>query len=177
MTAFQYAVLQYVPDPARQECLNVGIVVAIPGSASAEVRILRKADAARLKWLGAKDDIKFLDDLADDLAHPGAPPGGTAADVLARAHAEWGGTVRVSELRAALHDDVQGLCKELYQRYVAHPRPRKQAAYRDRAAARRTVSAALRLGLPKEAVQKRVPVQGRYELHKFDLGVKNGTLL
>ncbi len=177
MTAFQYAVLQYMPDPARQECLNVGIVVAIPGSAAAEVRILKKPDIARLKWLGAQDDIKFLDDLADDLSHPFVHPGGTAAEVLARAHAEWGGTVRVSELRAALHDDVQDLCDELYHRYVANPRTRRKASYRDRAAARRTVAAALREGLPREAVQTRVTVPGRYEPHKFDLGLGNGTLL
>ena len=177
MTAFQYAVLQYVPDPVRQECLNVGVVVAIPGSAAAAVRVLKKPEASRLKWLGAKDDVKFLDDLADDLSHPEVPPGATAADVLARAHTEWGGTVRVSELRAALHDDAQDLCDELYSRYVANPRTRKRAAYRDRAAARRTVANALREGLPKEAVQVRVTVPGHYETHKFDLGVRNGVLL
>jgi hypothetical protein len=177
MTAFQYAVLQYVPDPVRQESLNVGVVVAIPGSDTAAVRMLKKPEAARLKWLGVKDDIQFLDDLADDLSHPEVPPGGTAADVLARAHTEWGGTVRVSELRAALHDDVQDLCDELYSRYVANPRTRKRAAYRDRAAARRTVATALREGLPKEAVQTRVTVPGRYEAHRFDLGLRNGKLL
>jgi len=177
MTAFQYAVLKYVPDPARQECLNVGVVVAIPGEATAEVRTLRKTEANRLKWLGVKDDIRFLDDLADDLTHPRVPAGGTAADALRRAHTEWGGTIRVSELRAALHDDVEDLCEELYVQYVANPRTRKPVTYRDRAAARRTVAAALREGLPKEAVQTRVTVPGRYAPRKFDLGIGNGTLL
>ncbi len=177
MTAYQYAVLQYVPDPVRQESVNVGVVVAIPGSATAEVRVLKTPDAARLKWLGFKDDVEFLHDVAEDLSRPMAPPGGTAADVLASAHVEWGGTTRVTELRAALHDDPHDLCEELYGRYVANPRTHRRAAYRDRRAARRTVTTALRERLPREAVEPHVRVPGRYEEHKFDLGLRNGHLL
>lgn len=177
MTAYQYAVLRYVPDPARQESVNVGVVVAVPDSDSAEVRTLRKADASRLKWLGVKDDIAFLQDLADDLAHPPLPPGATLADVLASAHTDWGGTIRVSELHAALHDDAADLCEELYDRYVANPRTRRAPAYRDRRAVRRTVTTALQAKLPKEAIRHRPRVPGRHEEHKFDLGLGNGRLL
>ncbi len=177
MTAYQYAVLQYVPDPVRQESVNVGVVVAIPGSGSAEVRVLKRPDAARLKWLGFKDDVNFLHDVAEDLSQPRVPPGATAADVLASAHTEWGGTIQVTELRAALHDDPHDLCEELYSRYVANPRTHRRAAYRDRGTARRKVTKALRERLPKEAVAPRVKVQGRYEEHKFDLGLRNGNLL
>lgn len=91
MTAYQYAVLQYVPDPERQESVNVGVVVAVPGSAAAEVCVLKRSDATRLKWLGVKDDIKFLHDVADDLSRPRVPEGGTAADALRSAHTDWGG--------------------------------------------------------------------------------------
>lgn len=177
MTAFQYAVLQYMPDPARQECVNVGVVVDIPGSDSAEVRMLKRADAARLKWLGVKDEIKFLDDLAEDLSHPRVPQGGSVADALDRAHTDWGGTIRVTALRAALHEEAHDLCEELYARYVANPRARRHPTYRDRRTARRKVTAALRGRLPREAVQPRVSVPGRFEEHKFDLGLRNESLL
>jgi hypothetical protein len=178
VTAYQFAVLQYMPDAARQETVNVGVVVAIPGTSDAEVRMLKKADAARLKWLGVKDDMGFLHDVAEDLAHPRRPPGGTtAADALVLARSEWGGTIRVSELHAALHDDPADLCDELYNRYVANPRTRRPPAYRDRSAVRRTVSTALRKNFPKEAIQPGAKVPGRYEPHRFDLGLANGRLL
>ncbi len=178
MTAYQYAVLQYMPDAARQETVNVGVVVTIPDSATAEVRTLKKADAPRLKWLGVKDDIGFLHDLAEDLAHPRLPAGGkTAADALALAASEWGGTIRVSQLHAALHDDPADLCDELYDRYVANPRTKRAPAYRDRRAVRRTVTTALERRIPREAIRARASVPGRHEPHKFDLGLGNGRLL
>jgi hypothetical protein len=177
MTAYQFAVLQYMPDAIRQETINVGVAVAIPGAACAEVRVLKQPDAARLKWLGVKDDIEFLRQIAGDLREPAVPTGGTAADALVLAHTDWGGTIRVSELRAALHDDARELCDELYQRYVANPRTRRRSEYRDRGTARRQVRKALRERLPKESVQPAVQVNGRFEEHKFDLGVGNGQLL
>jgi hypothetical protein len=178
MTAYQFAVLQYMPDAIRQECLNVGVAVALPGQASAEVRVLRKPDAARLKWLGFKDDIEFLHQVAADLSDPAVPTAGaTAADALAAAHTEWGGTIRVSELRAALHDDPRELCEDLYRRYVSNPRTHRRAAYRDRGIARRQVGKALRERLPAHYVQAKVLVPGHFERHKFDLGIGNGQLL
>jgi hypothetical protein len=173
MTAYQFAVLRYVPDAERQESVNVGVVVAAPDSSDAEIRILKAADAARLKWLGIRDDIAFLHDIADDLTHPDR----RAADALMHAHLEWGGTVQVSELHAALHDDPGDLCEELYNRYVANPRTRQAAAYRDKRAVRRTVTASLRAKLPPEAIRRNAVVTGRHEPHKFDLGVGSGRLL
>lgn len=167
MTAYRFAVLRYVPDAERQETVNVGVVVAAPGSHDAEVRVLKAADASRLKWLGVKDDIGFLHDIADDLSHPGT----VAADALVRARKEWGGTIQVSELHAALHDDPGDLCEELYNRYVANPRTKQAPAYRDRRAVRRTVTTSLLAAkLPKEAIKRNPVVGGRHEPHKFDLG-------
>lgn len=173
MTAYQYAVIKYVPDAARQETVNVGVVVAIPDSPSAEVRVLKRADATRLKWLGIKDDTGFLQDIADDLAHPSI----VAADALARARLEWGGTIQVSELHAALHDDPADLCDELYNRYVANPRTKQTPTYRDRRAVRRTVTTSLRAKLPREAIRPNAAVPGKHAPHKFDLGLGNGHLL
>jgi Protein of unknown function (DUF3037) len=177
MTAYQFAVLQYVPDPVRQESVNVGVIVAAPGASTAEVRILKTQDTARLKWLGFKDDVGFLHDVADDLARPTVANGVTISDVLTTAHQQWAGTIRVTELRAALHDDPRDLCEELYGRYVANPRTRRRPAYRDRRAARRKVTTALRGQLPREAVKPQVKVPGHYEAHPFDLGLYNGHLL
>ena len=173
MTAYQFAVLKYVPDAVRHETVNVGVVVAIPGSPTAEVRVLLKAEANRLKWLGISDDIAFLQDIADDLTHPGM----VAVEALTRAHLEWGGTIRVSELHAALHDDPADLCDELYNRYVANPRTKQAPSYRDRRAVKRTVTTSLRAKLPGEVIKPNAIVPGRHEPHKFDLGLGNGRLL
>lgn len=176
MTAFQYAVLQFVPDPARLESINVGVIVADPASGTPAVRTLKKADAARLKWLGASDDIGFLTDIADDLSQPRDGAAATIA-LLTAARQQWNSTLRVSELRAALHEDAEELCEELYNRYVANPRTKRHAAYRDRGAVRRRVTNAFRVLLPKEAVRPQVKVRGNLDTYKFDVGLGNGHLL
>jgi len=176
MTAYQFAVLRFMPDALRQETLNVGVIVVAPEPQSAVFRVLPKADA-RLKSLGFDNNIDFLQDVARGLAHPTSQPGRTVTDALSIAHTEWGGTVRVSELRAVLHDDANQLCDELFDRYVANPRTRRKPAYRDRRVARQRVTKALRARLTPEVVQAAPHVSGRFEQHKFDLGLRNGRLL
>ncbi|HZD68422.1 MAG TPA: DUF3037 domain-containing protein [Actinomycetes bacterium] len=179
MTAYRFAILRYVPDPVRQEAINVGVVVASAEPSRIAVRVLQRREAARLKWLGFDDDIEFLQDLAEEMR--ASPPFGSERtwnpETLERAHREWGGTVRVSEVRAALHDNADRLCEELYARYVANPRTRQPSTYRDRRAARARVSRALRDRLLGETVQAAPTVQGHFEEHRFDFGLGNGQPL
>jgi hypothetical protein len=179
MTAYRFAVLRYVPDPVRQETLNVGVVVASSEPWRIAVRVLHRREAARLKWLGLDDDIEFLQDLAEEIG--ASPQLGREpiwnAEMLERAHQEWGGTVRVSEVRAALHDNAERLCEELYARYVANPRTRRPHAYRDRREARRRVSRALLARLSRETVKEKPTAKGRFEDHRFDYGLGNGQIL
>lgn len=126
MTAYRFVILRYVPDPVRLEMINVGVVVISEEPWHLAVRVLPRSDAGRLKWLGMDDDIDFLQDLAKEMRS--SPTLGSESawgvEMLERAHREWGGTIRASEMRAALHDDADRLCRELYARYVADPRAR-----------------------------------------------------
>jgi hypothetical protein len=179
MTAFRFAILRYVPDPVRQETINVGVVVASDEPSRNAVRVLQRTEGRRLKWLGFDDDIEFLGDLADEMRSTALSDGERLWNIeaLERAHKDWGGTVRVSEMRAALHDNADQLCDELYARYVASPRVKRPSSYRDRRTARRMVSSALRQRLPKRVVKTRLIVRGRFEEHRFDIALGNGTPL
>lgn len=176
MTAYQFALIRYVPDAIRQEFLNVGVVVASSSPPHAVVRTLPKREAARLKWLGFHDNVDFLRDLERDLIRS-VSGGRDLSDLLTIAHTEWGGTVRISELRAALHEDPRRLCDDLYKRYVVSPRKRQEPAYRDRRFARQRVTKVLRDRLPRASIQSALRVEGRFEDHKFDIGLRNGHLL
>jgi len=173
VTAYRFAILRYVPDPVRQEAINVGVVVMSGEPSRIAVRMLQRTDASRLKWLGMGGDMDFLQDLAAELGDARS----WSPEVLERAHREWGGTVRVSEVRAALHDDADRLCDELYSRYVAKPRRKRASTYRDRRDARRMVQQALLARLPKGAVRAKPTKQGRFEEHRFDYGLGNGQIL
>jgi hypothetical protein len=172
--AYQFALLLYMPDAIRQEQLNVGVAVALPDSPHAIVRTMRKSEAARLKWLGFKDDLSFLSDVREDLSEV---RGRTSVDALRAAHQSWGGTIRVSDLRGALHSDPKMLCDELYVRYVANPRTKAEPGYRDRGVAKRRVSMILKRNLRSDAVRPKVAVPGLYDTHRFDYGLQNGQVL
>ena len=59
MTAYRFAILRYVPDPVRQEAINVGVVVMSGEPSRIAVRMLQRTDASRLKWLGMGGDMDY----------------------------------------------------------------------------------------------------------------------
>lgn len=175
MTGFRYSVVRFMPDPTRQEFMNVGVVVA-QDSHGPLVRLASAAESiSRAKCLGYSGGFDFLDAIKSDVLGWGT----NATSALAMASHEWGGTVRFSEVRGVLHDDPAALCDDLYQRYVESPSTRalRSPHVRDRNFARRMVRDSLRSYLPKDVVKASTAVAGRVESHKFDAAVQNGSLL
>jgi len=182
--AFRYAIVRYVPDPVREEQVNIGVVVAREDPPYFAARFLRPNQTGRLKRLGITDDFRFIRDLAAEMsASEGERLIGGAWDLasLEVAASEWANTVQLSPLRTALHERPEILVDSLFARYVADPRPRKTRA-RDRRWVRRRVRSGLRQRLlelrpeiaPAQVIRTGTSIDGEFESHSFDFSLANG---
>jgi len=52
MAEYAYSLVQYVPDPAREERMNVGVVVASPAGDFLAAKLATQRDLGRLRRLG-----------------------------------------------------------------------------------------------------------------------------
>lgn len=195
MASYSYSLLQYVPDPVRNERINVGVLLV--GEDENEPffngRILNKPAWGRLRRLGYDHDFEFLADLQRDMAArvigpdelPKVNPDAWTIDQLLEISRSWAGTIQATAPRPVVHTSKpMALLADLYGRYVADPAPTKKRA-RDR----RYVNNRIRTGL-KSVVSELQPslnlasylfsrpkVNGRLDAHQFDFMIKNGKPL
>jgi hypothetical protein len=184
--AFRYAIVRYVPDPVREEQINVGVVVARDDPPYFGARFLRTTQTGRLKRLGPTSDFRFIRELAAEMsASEGARLIGGPWDLAAleAAVSEWANTIQFSTLRTALHERPDLLIDTLYARYVADPRPPRKRA-RDRRWIRQRLRTGLRQRLvelrpevlPADVIRTGTPIEGEFESHTFDFSLANGEI-
>lgn len=190
MTEYAYAVVQFVPDPMRDERINVGIVVVSPSDDFFSGRMATSRDLGRLRRLGVAFETGPFQDLARSFQRSARSPeqlgidGPWSYEALRQASVEWGGTLQLTPVRPVLHDQPDLLLTELYGRLVADPAPRRGRA-RDRRWVNRRVRERLRGALadhlpgvdPDEHIQRNVDVAGQVASHRFDFELVNGRPL
>jgi hypothetical protein len=179
-----YTVVQYVPDPIRDERANVGVVVF--GDDRIRTRFLQ--NWARVKQFGS-EDISFLQDFArraKSWSDPEVPLPGLAEAVrldeqgLRAIAGRWMNTVQFTEPRASLLDPEE-LLQEMSARMLEEP-TRRQVSYRDRRVAgkiaRESVRDALKNRVGKNWRQHLKPaahrLEGQLDQHSFDVVIANG---
>src|SRR2546427_238547 len=125
-----YSVVQYVPDPTRDERINVGIVVASEDGTIGRAKFPK--DWSRVRQFG-REDVTFLRDFANSLerdlrAQLQLMPNGERwhLDSLQRFSAEWQNSIQISEPRVSSLSPEQ-LVDEMYERLVKEPPPRHHA--------------------------------------------------
>jgi hypothetical protein len=192
MSAYQYSVVRFVPDPVRGESVNVGVVVAGEDPQFFGSRFLDPRRSGRVRKLALTDDLSFINDLAIEMRPPDEsgpeqpslePLRAWTLSDLEKAAAEWGNTIQFSELRPALHEKPEQFVDELFQRYVANPRPKGSRA-RSKRWVRRRVTTALGEALaeslpdadPSEVLRHDVSVVGKFETHEFDYSLRDHGL-
>jgi hypothetical protein len=190
MSTFKFSVVQYVPDALRQERLNIGVVLASVDPPALEARFLTRREVSRLKSLGFEDDFSYIQDLAAEINSVsigalGLNYGSHTWDLTAVTSAakEWSNTIQFTELRAALGGEPQALLNQLFEKYVAAPKHRKEPKVRDKAWAKGLFSKNLR-----DTIRKRLPrhdlsamvqlnhkARGKYGEHRFDYALHVGS--
>jgi hypothetical protein len=190
LTQIRYSVVQYMPDPIRQEVFNVGVVVAQGEQVVAKV--VPTSQANRLKALGYDRDLAFLKDLEGELnrgtrhEQVELPEGQTAWTVadLERAAKEWGGTIRFSPMRPGRIQADRDPLEVMYAKIVPTRIPIARGP--NRSSVKRRVREGLVRVLsrryaneadPKGLIHSSQRVRGKLEEHVFDYGIANGKPL
>ena len=173
MSAY-YCVIQYVPDPVKDERINAG-VVAFSGD---QVRARFVREWWRVQRFGERS-ISFLRDLARQLQEAENGSSEFNEAVIRRMAGTWMNSVQFSEPRGSLLN-LEELLEDASQRFLHDRKPGKPRP-RDRRAAAKLAATAISDALEaiggKEArtlLKRNRAVPGRIEEHKFDVAVGNG---
>jgi hypothetical protein len=179
-----YSVVQFVPDPIRDERMNFGVVVFDDDV----VRCQFLRDWGRLSTF-SQSDVSFLREFAESMqaASPGQPslladsPIWTP-DAIREAAGRWMNSIQMTQPRASTLD-TEALLPRMSERFLPQPIHRRRQ-FRDRRAAiglaRSNLGAALdAVSAPDKeiVIAQHVEIDGALGQHTFDLGLRNGRLL
>jgi hypothetical protein len=180
-----YSVVQFVPDPIRDERLNFGVVVFDEDV----VRCHFLRDWARLRTF-SKSDVSFLRDFAESMQASCRQQPSLLAEqqptwtpeAIREAAGRWVNSIQMTQPRASTLD-ADALLPRMSERYLP-PVTHRRRPFRDRRAAiglaRSNLADALDAVSAHDkgiAITQHVEINGALGHHKFDLGLKNGHLL
>jgi hypothetical protein len=182
--ATHYVVLQYLPNPASGERVNIGIIAyndtggvvrflsrwervrAFAGSDVSFLKELTQAVVARVDSLTAAVRNKFVEQFQ--------------ASDIERWASRWSHSVEFTPPRASTLAPER-LLNDLCGRLLTDPAPEKKVG-RDRAAAARVAIFGLREALgakvgdkAEKLLRRNYRLEGKHQRHKFDAGVANGV--
>lgn len=185
--------IQVVPDPVRDERINVGVVAWDAERGRGAVKFSRSRQ--RLHAIGV-DDTAFVSEFQSwlsaliprsrrrrsmqlKLVDDGRET--WSLETMQSAASEWGGMIRLSEPRAARGSDVAALADSVYNRSVFVHRANVDPDS-GRQAIRRSAASLVRSALnerfgeePPLDTSVSYDLQGRVSSHQFDVVMTNGT--
>jgi hypothetical protein len=184
-----YSIVQFLPDPIRDERINVG-VLAYDDSGAVTGHFIR--DWKRIRSF-AGQDVAFLQEFVRELAAATSAQAALALDGcpspcspndIQRMASRWINSVQVSEPRASLlgRDD---LLTRMSAQFLAPAPARKRRAFRDRrqavSLARRSLVSALAAAPAAQRknvkMEPKLQVSGALDQHVFDAALLNGKPL
>jgi hypothetical protein len=186
-TTYYYCVFQFVPDPIREEFINVALAVTDDVGQFSRLEFNHRI-GQRLKMFGAADQgkglLRFLEDLADEFDVSGRqammefartkPPLQPA--VLRKWTEAFATSVRLTAPKVFLADDGEVAFDQLYRRFVAKVRRQgdsKIPSEAERGQLRRRFVEALRKlpNFSRERVRIGQPFRGMRAEHFVDVVV------
>jgi hypothetical protein len=123
-----YSLLRFLPDPNRDEPVNVGLFLVDEGGTWARFRI--RVPKTRLDAMGRREDVGAIEHWAETIQEAYETDGDIgfsrsgrlSVDTLADWAREFGGLLRVTPPRVALNPSLEELWHELFTRYVGRSR-------------------------------------------------------
>jgi len=183
-----YSVIRYVPDPASEERINIGVLAF--GDGRVRSRFLRHWQRVR-SFAGPDRDITFLRDFAEEISQQTdgqlALPGVTVSQPLTeeevrRIASRWINSIQISAPVGALMEPDE-LLEDVAEQFLLEPKPRSRPARgRDVAAGLAVQSIRQALGrrlnerAVKHLIKPHLKVSGRLDDHDFDFGLQNGRV-
>ena len=181
----QYTVVQYIPDPAADERINVGVIVWD----SDQVRSQFLNNWKRVRSF-TSDDTGFLENFADEVSLLTLDPlpllknneeRKLDAKRLETMIASWAHCIQFTASRGSLKD-AKALLKEVAPIFLREPPPSAKRARGRRTAASKAINSLLSavgersIEKPENFVTRYPVVGGDLADHRFDVGLKNGKL-
>jgi hypothetical protein len=126
MSVSHYSVIRYVPDPVREEWVNIGVVVSAEDEHFSGCRFVR--NWTRANYFG-RENMLFLKEFAREFSEEV----GRKADLfgqrpftperLRSLAGNWANSIQFSEPRASVARDPEALLEVLYDQYILEYRP------------------------------------------------------
>lgn len=189
-----YSILRFVPDPLRDEPINVGLFAVSDDGEWA--RFDASAPRARLRAIRRRDDAERIEEWAASLkerfdvgGHRGLfdDRGHISREVLDEWSQSFSAALRVTEPRVAVETDLDALWTDLFDRLVrvparGHAQPAREAGRISAGVERRQVVRAFVKTAERwptfdsTRLQYSLPFRGRSASHYADLAIVNGHI-
>jgi len=188
----QYAVVRYVPNPVRDEAVNVGVIVRGHDGSDFAFRFLPRGSALRKLWPSADQQIVRLFEqqlksaqgqptlfdgsrvLLDRFGDPRTP------EFFEMARLEFVGNLQITPLRAVQAPDLAGALHWAWDTFVKEPeQDSRPINYQQMAPAemrQRLWRAFERREATRSGVKKQQRIDGMHAPWTFDLAYRNGKL-
>jgi hypothetical protein len=126
--ACTYRVLRYMPNIARDEWVNVGVVLHDPATRRLELRVVEtESELARLRRIHPAADLDVVRGMERQLRAQREAFGGDAGQWVAKLDDTLSNLLQLSPQRAVLTEDFEAELDRLYREQVEPVRPRATA--------------------------------------------------
>jgi len=184
---FHYSVVHYVPDPIRDERINIGVIVVNESGNIAMAKFPRNFSRARQF---GKENTGFLDNFSKSVESEVLTQNkGVRTKVrwdlsrIKKLSVEWENSIQFSSPRAStLQPDT--LLNDIYKRFIietpiapSKPRGRPTAVKLTRQAVKNAIVKYHSNNSVKKFLKVRCQIKGDLESHKVDVVVRNGSPL
>jgi hypothetical protein len=174
----EFSLVRYVPDPVKDEFVNIGVVLR-EGAAQATVVRFTK-DWARVRCVDPDADIEMLEAMETEMRRRLLEDGTDTTPLMTTMRDSFSHQLQITEAKACLTENIAAGMDELMQLYVE---PRKQKA-RQTVGGRQAIARSMRTQFERARVwdlmQKRIaasPYTRPGDSLKIDCGYRpNGTI-
>ena len=132
MAVLRYSVIRYMPDPRREECINIGVIVVADDGTFVEAAFT--TNWQRVQCFG-QEDLSFLKEFASllryriqqhqDSLFSSALLGTEALTKMAEG---WHNSIQFTPPRASIAPDPRKLLEQLFSTYILEERPTRRKA-------------------------------------------------
>lgn len=177
--AFEYRILRYAPNFARDEWVNIGVLLESADDVQRGVRILDDEHLPRVRRLHPEADLDLLRRLQEEFASRLAEPIGVVTKELTRWNETYSTTLQFGPAKGLLAEDFETALARLYDEQVGPP-PRSRGGFAENA--RGWLRSKLRDVFRRHRILDKLRTNVRVEefthpgdTFKFDYAYRNGA--
>jgi Protein of unknown function (DUF3037) len=134
----EFSLVRYVPDPVKNEFVNIGVLLREAARPDAAVVRFTK-DWGRVRCVDPDADIGLLEAMEAEMRQRLLEPSGDAVPLMKTIEDSFSHQIQMTELKACLAETIAAEMEQLMQLYVEPRRPRARQALSGRQAIARSM--------------------------------------